>query len=395
MAVLVIKPGRERSILNRHPWIFSGAIERVVGEPGVGETVEVRDGHDNFLCLAAYSPHSQIRGRIWTWNEGEQVNSEFFKKRIKAAQAFRQELVKSEETNAYRLVHAESDGLPGLIVDRYAGWQVVQYLSAGVERWRRDIEEALKEITGVERLYERSDVDVRKLEGLPERSGVLSGDWAGAVKILENNQIFRVDIARGQKTGFFLDQRDNRNMLKRFVADKSVLNCFSYTGGFGVYALAGGAGVVVSVDSSTEAIEGELINLALNGFSSEATERICGDVFMVLRAFRDRARKFDVVILDPPKFAATAAQAQKAARAYKDINLLALKLLNPGGILFTFSCSGGISADLFQKIVAGAGNDARVDAAIIGQMTQAGDHPVSLYFPEGTYLKGLICKIHE
>lgn len=393
MARVVIKRGRERSILNHHPWIFSGAIERVVGEPGIGETVEVQDGHGNFLCLAAYSPHSQIRGRVWTWREGEQVNQDFFLKRIRSAKEFRDELIKPEATNAYRLVHAESDGLPGLIVDRYSNWLVVQYLSAGVECWRKEIEEALIEVTGIANLYERSDVDVRRLEGLAERSGIVNGEWGGWVDIVENKRVFRVDIARGQKTGFFLDQRENRNILTRFVAGKSVLNCFSYTGGFSVFALSGGASEVTSIDSSAEAIKGEETNLALNGFTSDATERICGDVFQQLRAFRDRTRKFDVIILDPPKFAANSAQVQKAARAYKDINLLAFKLLKPGGTLFSFSCSGGISADLFQKIVAGAAKDANVDGVIIGEMTQAGDHPVSLSFPEAAYLKGLICKI--
>jgi len=284
--------------------------------------------------------------------------------------------------------------LPGVVVDRYGDVLVLQCLTAGAERWRDVIVTTLLKVTSLDTIFERSDVDVRELEGLPKRSGVLHGaDPADRIVIQENGIRFGVDVKTGQKTGFYLDQRHNRQRVRELVAGKSVLNCFCYTGGFSLYALAGGASKVVSVDSSGSALEIGRENMALNGFPGEKAGWMEGDVFLLLRRFRDEARKFDAIILDPPKFAPTAAQAEKAARAYKDINLLAFKLLNQGGLLFTFSCSGGISAELFQKIVAGAALDAKVDARIVETLAQGPDHPVALNFPEGAYLKGLVCQV--
>lgn len=391
MKKIFLKPGREKSLLQRHPWVFSGAIEKVSGNPGMGETVAVCDQNGNFLAWGAYSPASQIRVRLWSFNEEEKINAEFFYHRIKNAMLVRERTVPLSETNAFRCVHAESDGLPGLVVDRYADWMVVQFLSAGANYWRQEIISILSEFN-VKGIYERSDVDVRRLEGLIETTGVLWGeDPPSKVLIKENNYQFFVDIQKGQKTGFYLDQRVNREKVKKYCSGKEILNCFCYTGGFTVYALAGGAKHVISIDSSETALLSVTENLQINGLPAEKNQCLEADVFLALRKFRDEGRAFDVIILDPPKFASTASQAQRAARGYKDINLLAMKLLNPGGILATFSCSGGISPELFQKIVAGAAIDAKADMQVIERLHQSPDHPVSLTFPEGEYLKGLIC----
>jgi 23S rRNA (cytosine1962-C5)-methyltransferase len=389
---LVLKPGREKSVLLGHPWIFSGAVARIEGEPGMGDTVAVRSAEGEFLAWAAYSPQSQIRARVWTLLESEGIGLEFLRGRIQAALLLREKMVPAGETTAVRLVHGESDGLPGLVVDRYGDRLVLQVLSAGIEFWRGEIVDALIQLTGITSIYERSDVDVRTLEGLSPRTGILSGAAPDEpVVIGENGLKFLADLTAGQKTGFYIDQRRNRARLRDYAAGRDVLNCFCYTGGFSVYALAGGARSVLSVDSSADALALARRNVALNDFADDAAEWLEADVFTALRKFRDQARSFDLIVLDPPKFAPTAAQAEKAARAYKDINLLAFKLLRPGGVLFTFSCSGGISADLFQKIIAGAAQDAKVRALIVEHLAQGLDHPVALNFPEGTYLKGLIC----
>jgi 23S rRNA (cytosine1962-C5)-methyltransferase len=391
--IVRLKSGRERSVLKRHPWIFSGAIASAHGDPTVGATVEVTDFAGTWLARGAYSPESQIRVRLWTWNESESVDDGFLAARLQRALARRREVDPSGRTNAYREVHAESDGLPGLIVDRYADFRVVQVLSAGAERWRAALVEALTTHGEVQGVYERSDVGVRELEGLEQRTGLLWGaEPPPRVRIEECGAAFWVDVRRGQKTGFYLDQRENRSRLTQEMAGKDVLNAFAYTGGFTVAVLRGGAASVLSLDSSAEALELAKENVALNGLPADRCAWTVGDAFAELRKLRDRAASFDVVILDPPRFAATAAQAERAARGYKDINLLALKLLRPGGTLHTFSCSGGVSADLFEKIVAGAAADARVEAVIEGWLGQPADHPVSLSFPEGRYLKGLVCR---
>jgi 23S rRNA (cytosine1962-C5)-methyltransferase len=359
----------------------------------VGDTVEVVDAGGRWLARGAYSPTSQIRVRLWTWDPDESVDEGFFARRLDQSIGRRRPLLDSGETDACREVHAESDGLPGLIVDRYAGHRALQFLSAGAERWRAAIVEALAARGESAGLYERSDVSVRELEGLPQRVGRLWGDEPPArVVIREGGARYCVDLRTGQKTGFYLDQREHRRLLCRDLDGAEVLNAFAYTGGFTVTALQGGARSVLSIDSSAGALEAARGNVDLNGLPAEACQWSVADAFTELRRLRDRAASYDVVVLDPPRFAATTSQADRAARGYKDINLLAFKLLRPGGRLYTFSCSGGISPERFEKIVAGAALDAQVQAAVLQWLGQPADHPVVLNFPEGRYLKGLVCQ---
>lgn len=388
---LQLKPGRERSLLRRHPWVFSGAIDEVRGAPQSGETVELRSADGRFLAWAAYSPASQIRARIWSFEEEEAPGPDLFRKRIEAALALRRAVVGPQVTDALRLVHGESDRLPGLIADRYADFLVVQILSAGAERWRGELVEILRGQSGCPSVYERSDADVRELEGLASRTGALAGPAPqGPVRIVENALLYEVDIVAGQKTGFYLDQRDNRARVRLLAKGRDALNCFSYTGGFALAALAGGARSVLSIDTSRPALECAKRNLALNALDAARAEWLEADVFDALRGLRDAGRQFDLIVLDPPRFAPTPKDAERAARGYKDINLNALKLLRPGGLLATYSCSGGISQELFQKIVAGAAADAGAPLLIRERFGAAPDHPVGIEFPEGEYLKGLL-----
>ena len=389
---VILKPGREKSLLRRHPWIFSGGIQQVDGPSAAsGATVDLLSFNKQFLARASYSPASQIRARVWTF-EDEPVDKEFFRRKIRAAITSRSTFQVSGSSNSRRLIYAESDGIPGLIVDRYGDVLVLQSLTAGSEYWKETFADLLLEETGCASIYERSDADVRELEGLESKVGLLRGSIIhDPLTIIENELQFTVNLASGHKTGFYLDQRVNRRRVRELANGRDVLDCFCYTGGFSVNALAGGAKSVLSVDSSADALELCRENIALNGLPADHHTALEGDVFQLLRKFRDEARSFDMIILDPPKFAPTAAYAEKAARAYKDINLLAFKLLRPGGILVTFSCSGGVDSALFQKIVAGAALDAGVDAQIVEYLAQAPDHPVSLHFPEGAYLKGLVC----
>jgi 23S rRNA (cytosine1962-C5)-methyltransferase len=391
MPSVILKQGREKSLLRRHPWIFSGAIHHVDGEPASGETVDLLSFNKQFLARASYSPHSQIRARVWTF-EDEPVDKDFLQKRIRASLAMRYAFQVEHNIHAARLIYAESDNMPGLIVDRYGDVLVLQSLTAGSEYWKETIVDLLLEETGLENIYERSDADVRELEGLEQKVGILRGTIPQPQLIIyEHGLKFLINIEHGHKTGFYLDQSKNRLRVRELAQDKDVLDCFCYTGGFAVNALAGGAKSVLSVDASEDALALAKQNITLNDFPADKANLIEGDVFQLLRRFRDENRSFDMIILDPPKFAPTAAQAERAARGYKDINLLAFKLLRPGGTLVTFSCSGGIDAGLFQKIIAGAALDAGVDAQIIEHLSQSADHPVSLHFPEGAYLKGLIC----
>jgi 23S rRNA (cytosine1962-C5)-methyltransferase len=391
MPQIILKSGREKSLLRRHPWIFSGAIQRVEGNPASGATVNLLSAEGHFLARASYSPASQIRARVWTFDD-EAVDEAFFRKRIHSAIEMRRRSNIESHTDSYRLIYAESDGIPGLIVDRYGDVLVLQSLTAGIEYWKDTLADLLLEETGLTALYERSDADVRELEGLEPNAGPLRGkNYQSPITILEHNLKFLINLQTGHKTGFYLDQRRNRRRVRELAKDRDVLDCFCYTGGFTVNALAGGAKSVLSVDSSAEALELCKENIALNDLPAGRHTALEGDVFQLLRKFRDENRSFDLIILDPPKFAPTAAHAEKAARAYKDINLLAFKLLRPGGILVTFSCSGGVDSALFQKIVAGSALDAGVEAQIIEWLSQGADHPVSLYFPESAYLKGLVC----
>ncbi|HSQ82767.1 MAG TPA: class I SAM-dependent methyltransferase [Casimicrobiaceae bacterium] len=388
--VVKLKPGRERSLALRHPWIFSGAIATVEGNPGPGATVDVIAADGAFAARAAWSPASQIRGRVWSFDPDAVIDEAFFTHSIRHAARARAAMLDDEHTGC-RIVHAESDGLPGIVADRYGDTVVVQLLSAGAEAWRTAIATALQQATGARCVFERSDADVRSLEGLATRTGPILGALPPAVGIVEGGLRYDVDVEHGQKTGFYLDQRDNRAILRRHAAGRRVLNAFCYSGGFTLAALAGGAASVLSIDSSAEALAMAHGNLALNpGLDARRAQWREADVFGELRNLRNRGDQYDLIVLDPPKFAPTAAHAQRAARAYKDINLLALKLLAPGGLLATYSCSGGIDAALFQKIVAGAAVDARADAAIIMRMGASADHPVALNFPEGEYLKGLL-----
>jgi 23S rRNA (cytosine1962-C5)-methyltransferase len=362
-----------------------------------GATVDIVSSKGEFLGRGFYSPHSQIRARVWTFDD-EPIDEDFFRRRIHGAIQARDALRPQLDSDAFRLIHAESDGLPGFIVDRYANTLVMQCLAAGVEAWRETLTNLLCEETGLQNIYERSDADVRELEGLPSRAGFLrsslpSRDSADSrIVIYEHGLKFLVNITTGHKTGFYLDQRANRQRVRSLVQGRDVLDCFCYTGGFTVNALAGGARSVTAVDISSDALALAHENIALNNLQADKAELLEGDVFQILRKFRDERRTFDMIVLDPPKFAPTVAQVEKASRGYKDINLLAFKLLRPGGILATFSCSGGVDAALFQKIVASAALDAGVDAQINEHLSQDVDHPVSLHFPEGAYLKGLICR---
>lgn len=388
---LILKPGREKSLKRRHPWIFSGAVAEVQGKAEAGETIEVRSSDGELLALAAYSPHSQIRARAWSWREVE-IDNGFVAKRIEEAAAARAALRLDETTNALRLVHGEADELPGVIADRYGETVVVQLLSAGADRWRDAIADAMCGLPGVERVWERSDADVRELEGLKPRTGLLRGKpLPGSPVVEEHGLKFQVEIDAGHKTGFYLDQRDNRLLLRGLAAGKDVLDCFTYTGGFAVNALHGGARSVMAIDSSGPALAMARANAALNGLSG--AEWLEGDVFQSLRRLRDQGRTFDVIVLDPPKLAPTTAFVERASRAYKDINLFAFKMLRPGGYLMSYSCSGGMSADLFQKILAGAALDAKVDARVERWLHAGADHPVILNFPESEYLKGLLCRV--
>jgi 23S rRNA (cytosine1962-C5)-methyltransferase len=391
MSAVILKPGREKSLLRRHPWLFSGAVHRVEGDPASGATVDLLSADGQFLARASYSPQSQIRARAWSF-EDEPVDMELFRKRIRASLAARHQLHVEHNIDAARLIYAESDHLPGLIVDRYGDILVLQSLTAGSEYWKESIADLLLEETGLENIYERSDADVRELEGLESKMGILRGRMPELpLTVYEHGLKFLVNIEHGHKTGFYLDQRDNRLRVRELAQDREILDCFCYTGGFSLNALAGGAKSITAIDASGDALMLATENVILNDLPAEKASFLEGDVFQLLRTFRDENRSFDMIILDPPKFAPTAAQAERAARGYKDINLFAFKLLRPGGLLITFSCSGGIDAGLFQKIVAGAALDAGVEAQIVERLAQGPDHPVLLSFPEGAYLKGLIC----
>jgi len=392
MKTIRLRDGKERSLQRRHPWVFEGSVAR--GGADAGETVRVESQAGQFLAWGAFSPQSMFRVRAWSFVEAERIDAAFFESRLRHAIALRSRL--GIASDAMRLVHGEADGLPGLIVDRYGEVLCAQFLSAGAERWREVIADALCAITGLSHVYERSDASVRALEGLTPHTGWLRGGVAGQtpteLAITEHGWMLGVDLAQGHKTGYYLDQRENRRRFAELVRQlgcRSVLNCFCYTGGFSVAALAGGARKVVSVDSSAPALALARENIRRNGFDDNACEFADADVNHWLREALANGRNFDAIVLDPPKFAPTAAHAERAARAYKDINRLALKLLAPGGLLLTFSCSGGISADLFHKIVAGAGIDAGVNAAILQRLEASCDHPTTIEFPEGEYLKGL------
>ena len=387
-----LRHGRDKNVRAHHPWVFSGAVERVKGKPRLGETVEVRTANGELLGLGAWSPESQIQVRLWTFQD-EAIDYNFFVKRIQQALTYRQQLGIPARNTGYRLINAESDGLPGVTVDKFGDYLIMQALTAGADYWKQALAEALLAVIPAKGVYERSDVEVRNKEGLMPVVGNLKGEAPPAyIDIIEEGRQFRVDVLNGHKTGFYLDQRDNRSALQAYAKDKTVLNCFSYTGGFSIAALQGGAAQAINIDASQPALDLAAQNAELNGFAADRMQNISGDVFKLLRDYRNEGRQFDIVVLDPPKFAENRNQLEKAARGYKDINLLGFKLLRPGGLLFTFSCSGLMEGSLFQKIVADAAVDADCDARILRKLDQATDHPTRLAFPEGYYLKGLICQ---
>lgn len=424
MHTVTLKPSKDKSLLRRHPWVYANAIDRVDGKPAPGATVIVRAHDGRFLARAAYSPHSQIRLRVWSFDENEPIDHAFFKRRVQRALAHRRAMISG--TDAVRLVFGEADGLPGLIVDYYVaargaahtgdaaaraaeggaaaavapgdgegrGQLVCQFMAAGVEHWKGAIVAALVAATGCPNVYERSDVSIREKEGLEQTTGVLAGDAPPDTLIAnENGVLYHVDVRNGHKTGFYVDQRENRALVAQYARDRDVLNCFCYTGGFSLAALKGGAKRVVSIDSSGDALALAQRNVAANGFDAARAQWLDADAFKTLRRLVDEGERFDLIVLDPPKFAPTRDSVDRAARAYKDINLSGLKLLRPGGLLFTYSCSGAIDMDLFQKIVADAAADAKVDARILKRLGAGVDHPLLTAFPEGEYLKGLLLQI--
>jgi 23S rRNA (cytosine1962-C5)-methyltransferase len=398
VADLFLKQGRDKAIRNRHPWVFSGAVERVEGQPEDGEVVDVRDAAGAFLARGYLNRRSQIVVRLLSWDEGEPIDEAFWARRVAGAIARRQAQATDPDTTAYRLIHAEADLVPGWIVDHYAGYLVVQCLTLGIAQRRAVLVEALAQVLSPAGIYERSDVEVRAQEGLAPAAGVLYGEAPPPqIEILEHGHRFWVDLAHGQKTGFYLDQRENRRALARYasghgVQGRTMLDAFAYSGGFSVYAARAGVRSITLLDASSEALDLARRNLQLNGHDLAGVTFDQGDVFEMLRLYRDEGRSFDLIVLDPPKFAPTRRHVERASRAYKDINLLAIKLLRPGGILFTFSCSGGVDAELFQKIVFGASVDAGRDVQVVEWLAQGPDHPVLLSFPESAYLKGLICR---
>lgn len=394
MPSVTLKKSADSFIKRKHPWIFSGAIDKVEGNPSDGETIQIFTSEKKLVGWGSYSPTSQIRVRVWSFDPDDKIDSDFFRRQVLIALVIRKQIIDTSKTNACRIINAESDGLPGLIVDKYSEYLVCQFLSAGAEHNKKTILEILSDVFNPVGIYERSDVEVRTKEGLQPAKGILKGKVPDdLIEVKENGLSFLVDVKAGHKTGLYLDQRDNRKLVSEFAKEKSILNCFSYTGGFSVYSMIAGAKSITQVETSQSAIEIANKNIELNELDITKIENINDDVFNVLRKFRDERRTFDLIILDPPKFAESASQIDKASRGYKDINLLAIKLLNPGGFLFTFSCSGHISTELFQKIVAGAALDSGREVKIIKQLTQSSDHPVSTNFPEGLYLKGLVCVV--
>lgn len=391
---LHLAKGREKSLLRRHPWVFSGAVQRVEGKAHSGETIDILDSQGKWLARGAYSPESQIRARVWTFQQDEEINIDFFIRRLQQAQSWRDWVAQRDGLDGYRLIAGESDGLPGITIDRFQNFLVLQLLSAGAEYQRPALLSALQHCYPECSIYDRSDVAVRKKEGLPLAQGPVLGDLPPELlPITEHGMKLLVDIQHGHKTGFYLDQRDSRLAARNYSAGRRVLNCFSYTGAFAVSALMGGCAQVISVDTSQAALDIAKQNVELNKLDLNKAEFVRDDVFQLLRNYRTQGEKFDLIIMDPPKFVENKNQLASACRGYKDINMLALQLLNPGGILLSFSCSGLMPTDLFQKILADAAVDAGRDVQFIEQFRQAADHPVIATYPEGLYLKGFACRV--
>ncbi len=396
MIDLILKKGKERSLLRRHPWVYDTAVQKLSGKPANGETVCVRNADKRFLAWAAYSEASTLRARCWSFDENEMINRDWIAAKIEKALAARAHLF--ERTSAVRVIFGEADQLPGLVVDRYGDWFVTQFQAAGVEAWREDIADILMQQPGIKGIFDRSDAATRHREGLTERVETLRGqEPPQEIEVIEDGVRYGVDVRKGHKTGFYIDQRESRLLAQRLAAEfkrrhgrgMRALNCFCYTGGFSLALLAGGAAEVVSVDSSEEALAMAARNAARNGFNDERAQWVQADVFEYLRRAREAGETFDLVILDPPKFASSHRHIDRAARAYKDINLNGLRLVAPGGDLLTFSCSGAMDVDLFQKVIAGAVIDSKREAWMVARLGAGCDHPLMMTCPEGEYLKGL------
>lgn len=392
-ATLVLQPNREKSLLRKHPWVFASAIKEIKGKLRSGDTVDIVNSDGTFLAKAAWSPQSQIQARVWSFDQNDIIDNGFFVRKIEQAYALREFLFERQGITGYRLVAAEADGLPGITIDKYDNVLVCQLLSAGAEKHRSKIVWALNKCFPECAIHERSDVGVRAKEGLQQVVQTLHGDVPNEVMITENNVKIIVDLKQGHKTGFYLDQRDNRQIAASFAKNKHILNCFCYTGTFASYALKAGASRVTNIDVSDNALALAKRNLLINELDTEKADFINKDVFEALREYKANGSKFDMIILDPPKFVESKASLNRACRGYKDINMLAMQILKPGGLLFTFSCSGLLSSDLFQKVVADAALDAQKSVHYLYKLGQAADHPVASQYPEGFYLKGLVCRV--
>ncbi len=394
MVEIKLKKGKEKAVLQRHPWVFSGALEKIKGTPENGDVVKVCDANNNFLAYGYFNDQSRVAVRLLAWDENQQIDANWYQQKINQAIAARAHLLKNENTNACRLIFSEADFLPGLIVDKYADFLSVQILSTGIEKAKPIIIDILVKTLQPKGIFDRSDATARTHEGITAENGLLWGEVpATFIAIKENGITYHINIAEGQKSGFYCDQRDNRQILATYAEDKNVLDCFSYSGGFTLNAFKNGAATVTSVDSSALAIDTLIQNIALNKFNTKNNFAIQADVNKQLRIFKEEAKRFDIIILDPPKYAPSRSAVDRAARAYKDLNRLALLLLESGGLLATFSCSGAVDIETFKQIIAWAALDAGKEVQVIRQFSQPEDHPVRLSFPEGEYLKGLLVRV--
>lgn len=393
MIEIKLKRGKEKAVLQRHPWVFSGALEKIMGNPENGDVVKVLSANNDFLAYGYFNNQSRVAVRLLEWDENQQIDEKWYAAKINQAIASRAHL-NTKDTNAYRLIFSEADFLPGLIVDQYADFLSVQILSTGIEKAKPIIISLLVKALQPKGIFDRSDATARTHEGITAENGLLWGEAPAAfIAVKENGITYHINIAEGQKSGFYCDQRDNRKFLANYAKGKTVLDCFSYSGGFTLNALAEGAKTVTSVDSSALAIETLKQNITLNKFDKKKADAIQSDVNKQLRAFKDEGKKFDIVVLDPPKYAPSRSALDRAARAYKDLNRLGLLLLESGGLLATFSCSGAVDIETFKQIIAWAALDAGKEVQVIRQFSQPEDHPVRLSFPEGEYLKGLLVRV--
>ncbi len=389
-----LKKGKEKAVRQLHPWVFSGAIDQIKGKPENGDIIMVIDSNNDFLAYGFFNSKSRVAVRLLEWNLETEINESWWRRKIKIAVKHRDEL-NTEDTNTYRLIFSEADFLPGLIVDRYADFLSVQILTSGIENIKHIILDELQELLSPKGIFDRSDASARAHEGMEASSGgiLLGTEPPEFVSVKENGIFYQVNIAEGQKSGFYCDQRDNRKWVADHVKGKKVLDCFSYSGGFSLNAMAKGAKEVISVDSSAPALDTLKRNMEINDFNSIPHRLIQSDVNKQLRAFKEVNEKFDVIILDPPKYAPSRSALTKASRAYKDLNRMAMLLLNEGGLLATYSCSGAVDISMFKQIIAWAALDAGKEVQFIQQFSQPADHPVRSSFPEGEYLKGLLCRV--